>query len=158
MEKVYIIVEGITDVNYLNMLIGPYLEKKYQLLFYDSGGYNSMLTSIRPIIDHVPIGSKVIFVFDADTMIQQRAEEKLDFFKEQIGNVRKACKTKALYFMPEIEEVIMGDDVSYMSRRKNDPREVIAYIEAHRNELLKKKPVKDIIAFIEDKEQNQNPD
>ena len=157
MENVFIIVEGLTDVRYLSQLLGSYLGASYKVLFYKTDGYSSMLTSIRPIIDQVPLGSKVVFVFDADTRNQEKAEERLDFFKEQIGNIRKTCKASAFYFMPEIEDFIMGDDESYMGRKKVNQEEMIAYIESHRDELLKKSPVKDIIAFVEGKDQKQNP-
>lgn len=157
MENVFIIVEGLTDVRYLSQLLGSYLGASYKVLFYKTDGYNAMLTSIRPIIDQVPLGSKVVFVFDADTRNLEKAEERLEFFKEQIGNIRKTCKASAFYFMPEIEDFIMGDDESYIGRKRVDPDEVIDYIDRHRGDLLKKTPLKEIIAFIEDKDQKKNP-
>lgn len=156
MENIYVIVEGLTDVKYISQLLGPYLEGRYKLLLYQTGGFNRMLSSIRPILDQVPIGSKVLFLFDADTRNQERVEERLDFMQEQMGYVRKECKIAAFCFIPDIEESLLGDEESYMSRRKVDPIEVIDYIDKHRDALLKRTPVKDIIAFIEDKNQKQN--
>lgn len=158
MEKnVYLIVEGLSDVKYLSQLLGPYLGESYKLWLYNTGGYNAMLTSIRPVIDQVPIGSKVLFVFDADTLKHEKAEERLSFFKEQIGYIRKQCKIGAFYFMPEIEEFLMQGDAGFMSRKQTPPELIIEYIDKHREDLLKKRPLSDMIAFIEDKDQNQNP-
>lgn len=156
-KKVYLIVEGLTDVKYLSQLLGPYLGSDHTLLLYPTNGFNYMLSSIRPVIDQAVPGSKILFVFDADTMNQQKAEERLDFVNEQIGYVRNGCKVKAFYFLPEIEEVILGEDIRSVSRSKNDIKEVLDYINTHRTRILQRKPLSDMIAFIEDKDEKQNP-
>lgn len=149
-SSIYLIVEGLTDVRYLGQLLGPLLKESYKLLFYNAGGYNAMLTSVRPIIDQVPVGSKVLFLFDADTMNQESAEERLTFFKEQIGPVRKACKIGVYYFLPEIEDVIMGNNVSYVSQKNMEVKEIVDYIDQNRSKILSRKPLSDIIDFIKD--------
>ena len=156
-DRVYIIVEGLRDVKYLNILLGPYLGDRYQLLFYPTQGFNFMLSSIRPVIDQAMPGSKILFVFDADTIYLQKAKERLDFVKDQIGYVRNGCKVGAFYFLPEIEEFLMGEDAGFRSRKRTPPEIIIEYIETHRENLLKKPPLSDMIAFIEDDAQNQNP-
>ena len=149
-RNIYLIVEGMTDVRYLSQLLGPLLKESYKLLFYNAGGYNSMLTSVRPIIDQVPVGSKVLFLFDADTTNQESAEERLTFFKEQIGPVRKFCKIGVFYFLPEIEDVIMGNHVSYVSRKNVEIKEIIDYIDHNRSKILSRKPLNDIVDFIKE--------
>ena len=149
-NNIYVIVEGLSDVRYLNQLLGPKFNTAYNLRFYNAGGYHAMLTSGMPIIDQVPAGSKILFLFDADTMSQERADERLSFFKEQIGYVRKLCKIGVFYFLPEIEDVIMGEYESYISRRKTDGKDIIDYIDSYREEILRKKPLSDIVAFLKD--------
>ena len=151
-NRVYIIVEGITDVRYLSMLLKPHFGEKYKFLFYPTNGFNYMLSSIRPVIDQAIPGSKIMFVFDADTINQQKAKERLDFVKDQIGYVRNGCKVSAFYFLPEIEEVLMSEDAGYVSRKRTPPEVIIEYIENHRGNLLQKPPLSDMIAFIEDKD------
>lgn len=150
MNHVFFIVEGKRDVqilSYIIELIFPKDNKRFH--YYLAHGFSGIISSIRPILDLVSDDSKVIVVFDADTINPSMVEEKIDFVKNQIENGVVDHKLKIMSFVPTIEEELGLNKYLIIHHINTKSTECIkALINEHIDTIKDNKTVKEIIDYI----------
>lgn len=152
MEHVFIIVEGASDVIILQQILLLLLPADtYQLHFYPAGGYYNALSSVRPILDLVPDGSKVLMVFDSDTSNPDKVQERIDYVKEYIGSDSYSSHFDVYTFVPTIDAVIPeGVELSMIKRtqREDYNSRIIDAVTRHIEEIRKIETISRIVEFI----------
>lgn len=140
MNHVFFIVDGNRDIQILSYIIESIFPKDNKRFhYYIAYGFSGIISSIRPILDLVSDDSKVIVVFDADTINPSKVQEKIDFVNIQIENGVVDNRLLIIPFVPTIEGELQLDK-SFPSIR--------SYLDKNKKFILENVTIKRIINFI----------